>query len=183
MTMYFIALVLPSSLNEKVLHWKNFMHERYQCKVGLKSPAHITLVPPFWMEEEKETQLFNAVASLADSHNSFTIKAKNFSAFKPRTIFIDIEKTEMLGKLKENVDAFFKLNNSNKAKIEARPFHPHVTIATRDLFKKSFFEAWPVFEKEKFEAEWEADSLSVLRHNKKKWDVIYTSQFIINSKA
>jgi hypothetical protein len=45
------------------------------------------------------------------------------------------------------------------------------------------WEAWPIFEKEKFEESWEANDLSVLHHNKKNWDVVYTSQFILGSKA
>ena len=56
MQMYFVAIVLPSHLNEKLLAYKQLMLEKYNCKVALKSPAHITLVPPFWMEEEKEQQ-------------------------------------------------------------------------------------------------------------------------------
>jgi 2'-5' RNA ligase len=92
MTMYFIALVLPPDLNEMVLHWKNFMHQRYQCKVGLKSPAHITLVPPFWMEEEKEEALLQDIATIASNLYPFITQTKNISAFKPRTIFIDVEK-------------------------------------------------------------------------------------------
>jgi 2'-5' RNA ligase len=183
MTMYFIALVLPSALNEKVLHWKNFMHQRYDCNVGLKSPAHITLIPPFWMEENREAELFHDVAQLAKNSLPFIVRTKNFSAFKPRTIFIDVEKNIVLNSLKENVDDFFKPNNYCKIKVDSRPFHPHITIATRDLFKKSFYEAWPVFEKEIFEEEWMVDGLSVLRHNKKNWDVVYTSQFVIGSKA
>ena len=182
MTMYFIALVLPSALNQKVLHLKNFMHERYDCKVGLKSPAHITLIPPFWMEEDREVELFYDVGQLAKKFSPFIIQTKNFSAFKPRTIFIEVEKNIALNRLKENVDNFFKLNNSYKIKVDSRPFHPHITIATRDLFKKSFHEAWPVFEKEIFEEEWIADGLSILRHNKKNWDVVYTSQFNIDKK-
>jgi len=130
------------------------------------------------MEEEKEPALFQDVASLASGYSSFTIRTKDFSAFQPRTIFIDIEKTEWLNKLKDTVDAFFKLNSFYKIKIDSRPFHPHVTIATRDLFKKTFSEAWPIFEKETFKEEWDAGGLSVLRHNKKTWDVIYTSPFV-----
>ena len=53
MRMYFIAIVLPDELNKKVLKWKNFMHDKFGCKVGLKSPAHITFIPPFWMHEER----------------------------------------------------------------------------------------------------------------------------------
>ena len=88
-----------------------------------------------------------------------------------------------LESLKETVDMFFKEGRPYKIKIDSRPFHPHITIATRDLFKKTFYEAWPIFEKEKFEEEWLAESLSVLRHNKKNWDVIQTSQFIMHSKT
>ncbi len=183
MTMYFIALVLPPSLNEKVLHWKNFMHQRHQCKIGLKSPAHITLVPPFWMEEEQEKLLLPDVDGLAKILSPFIVRTKNFSAFKPRTIFIDIQKTKELESLKEKIDSFFKKDRPYTIKTEVRPFHPHVTIATRDLFKKNFYEAWPIFEKERFEEEWEANSLSVLRHNKKNWDVIHTSQFNMHSKT
>jgi 2'-5' RNA ligase len=175
--MYFIALVLPAYLNDKILVWKNFMQERYNCKVGLKSPAHITLIPPFWMEENKEAALFYEANSLANNFVPFIIKTKNFSAFKPRTIFIDVEKNEELNTIKAAVDDFFKLNTEYKIKIDSRPFHPHITIATRDLFKKSFYEAWPVFEKIEFMAEWKINALSILRHNKKNWDVVHTSQF------
>src|SRR5215216_1506168 len=109
MNMYFIALVLPPDLNEKVLHWKKLMQERYNCKVGLKSPAHITLVPPFWMEENKEANLLQGVNALAKNNFPFVIHTKNFSAFKPRTIFIDVLKNADLVKVKTNADEFFKL--------------------------------------------------------------------------
>lgn len=175
--MYYLAIVLPDDLNDRVAHWKNFMHLKYQCKVGLKSPAHITLIPPFWMEEAKEHLLLDSVASVAATLSPFTIRTANFSAFKPRTIFIDVANSEALNNTKVAVDNFFKQISSLPVKIDVRPFHPHITIATRDLFKKSFLEVWPKFEKEKFEAEWEADGISVVRHNKKNWDVIHTSQF------
>ena len=183
MTMYFIALVLPKSLDEKVLYWKNYMYQHYGCRVGLKSPAHITIVPPFWMQEENEKMLLADIDDLAITFSPFSIRTKNFSAFKPRTIFIDVEKTDALTGLKDTTDLFFKHNRPYKIQPDSRPFHPHITIATRDLFKKSFYEAWPIFEKERFEEEWLADSLSALRHNKKNWDVIQTSQFIMHSKT
>jgi 2'-5' RNA ligase len=175
--MYFIALVLPPSLNEKILSYKNFMLEKFSCKVGLKSPAHITLIPPFWLEEEKEEQLLSDVESLSRGISPFPIATDNFSAFKPRTIFIDVKQSKELSQAKTITDNFFKKKEDAKIKIDHRPFHPHITIATRDLHKKAFQEAWPVFENKKFEEEWVATGISVLRHNKKNWDVIQTSQF------
>ncbi len=174
--MYFIAIVLPGELNKKVLKWKNFMHENYGCKVGLKSPAHITLIPPFWMNKEKEQQLTANIDAISSSAQPFTIVTNNFSAFKPRTIYVDIVVNEELRSLKAAVDTFF-LQADYKVKTDTRPFQPHITIATRDLHKKDFHEAWPLFETKKLKAEWEANGLSVLRHNSRNWDVIYTSAF------
>ena len=62
-------------------------------------------------------------------------------------------------------------------KFDNRPFHPHITIATRDLFKKSYYEAWDYFSKKEFTASWMAEGISLMKHNKKNWDVIYTSRF------
>jgi 2'-5' RNA ligase len=175
--MYFISLVLPPHLNEKVLMYKNMMLEKYNCKVGLKSPAHITLVPPFWMEEEKEEQLINDISSLSNGLSPFHVVTNNFSAFKPRTIIIAPQPNDDLNIVKKAMDDFFKNNSFYNIKIDTRAFHPHITIATRDLYKKSFYEIWPWFAEKKFREEWIAEGISILKHNKKNWDVIYTSQF------
>ena len=177
MLMYFIAIVLPSHLNEKVWKYKQMMLEKYNCKVGLKSPAHITLVPPFWMEDEKEQQLIADIDSLSQHLYPFSISTNNFSAFKPRTIFIAVSENDQLKEVKKSTDEIFKSNSLYNIKIDSRPFHPHITIATRDLVKKSFYEIWPWFEEKKFLEEWTAEGISILKHNKKNWDVMYTSQF------
>jgi 2'-5' RNA ligase len=177
MNMYFIAIVLPNELDEKVLHWKKYMQEKYRCKVGLKSPAHITIVPPFWLEANMEEALLNDVDMVAKDLHPFLVHTNDFSAFKPRTIFIGVAKNPELDNLKRKADQHFADKEQYKIKIETRQFHPHITIATRDLFKKDFYESWPFFETQEFKEEWEANGLSVLRHNKRNWEVIYTAPF------
>lgn len=177
MKMYFIAIVLPPDLDKEVIAYKNFMLEKYDCRVGLKSPAHITIVPPFWMEEEKEPQLISDIDIISNGIGSFILATKNFSAFKPRTIFIDVQPSQQLQELKQKADDFFNLRDY-KIKKENRPFHPHITIATRDLYKRDFAEAWAIFKNKGFQSEWQANGLSLLRHNTKKWDVVHTSHFI-----
>ncbi len=176
MNMYYIAIVLPHHLNEKVLKSKQYMLEQYNCTVGLKSPAHITIIPPFWMEPEKENSLIDDIDLLSNPISAFCIQTANFSAFKPRTIFIAVKENEHLKNVKEIADAYF-IHKDYKIKEENRPFHPHITIATRDLFKKDFAEAWSYFENKEFLAQCQVEGLSLLRHNKKNWDVINTSQF------
>lgn len=177
MQMYFLAHVLPPHLNEKVIPFKNHMHEKYGCKVGLKSPAHITLVPPFWMEEELETGLRSAMDKLTMDLNPFLLSTSNFSAFPPKTIFIGLVPNPELAAAKKMTEKFFRDLAAFPMKFDDRPFHPHITIATRDLYKKDFKEAWPGFEQKVFREEWMVEDFSLLRHNKKNWEVVHTSQF------
>ena len=81
-----------------------------------------------------------------------------------------------LGDVKKVADQHFSGKEYN-IKKETRAFHPHITIATRDLHKKSFAEAWPSYQNKKFTEEWVANGLSVLKHNGTRWDVIHTSLF------
>jgi 2'-5' RNA ligase len=177
MDMYYLAVVLPTHLDEKVLGWKQFMKEQYDCKVGLKSPAHITIIPPFWMKPELEHALIQTADYISAAIPAFTIRTNNFSSFKPRTIFIAVADNIELNQLKEQAETAFSQQSAFGIKKENRPFHPHITIATRDLTKQAYFDAWPMFAEKSFIEEWMADGLSILKHNKKNWDVYHTSQF------
>lgn len=175
MDMYFVAIVLPDELNKEILQWKQYMFDNYNCKVGLKSPAHITLIPPFWMDPQNEQAFISDVDAIAGQLQPFQIHTNNFSSFKPRTIFVDVLKNEQLDALKKTTDTFFQQHNPYGLKIDTRPFHPHITIATRDLFKKDYHAVWPKFAYEEYKRVWEANALSILKHNKKTWDILHTS--------
>src|SRR5437773_11355622 len=97
--MYFIGVVAPEEINRQVLQWKNYMKEHHGCVVALRSPVHITLIPPFWMDESLEQDLENVLAEFSKQKKPFEIFLKNFSAFKPRVIYIPVEPNESLQKL------------------------------------------------------------------------------------
>jgi 2'-5' RNA ligase len=143
--MYFIALVCPEEINKQVLKWKLWMKEKYSCEAALRSPAHITIVPPFWMNPDIEDDLLLSLSKFAAGQSSFSIQLNNFSNFKPRVIFVDVVSNRSLNDLEERL--FRSLISENKYPLEKddRLFHPHVTIATRDLHKKIFYETWDHF--------------------------------------
>ena len=176
MNMYFIAIVAPEEINDQVIKWKNYFKDHFECTVALRSPAHITLIPPFWMKEDLENDLVNSIRNFSIAKNKFEIKLKDFEAFKPKVIFVDVVKNEILDRLHQSFEDFILKENKFAIKKDDRPFHPHVTLATRDLYKKAFQDAWEVFSKKKYKASWIVAGISLLRHNKKNWDVIFTSQ-------
>jgi 2'-5' RNA ligase len=176
--MYFIALVAPEEINEKVLTWKNYMKEHYGCVVALRSPAHITLIPPFWMDESLQSKLISDISEFSTGKNSIGINLKNFSAFKPRVIFLYVEPNNQLQQLHADLQTFLISKSSFPIEVDEKPFTAHLTIATRDLYKKAFHEAWEVFKEKKYTASWNVQGISLLRHDEKKWEVIFTSHFI-----
>jgi len=175
--MYFIALVLPTWINEEVLKWKLYMKEHFNCLVALRSPAHITLVPPFWMDGELEKKLEEVISQFSQGRIFFEVGLKNFAAFKPRVIYADVLPNTYLQTLHDQLREYLVSLNLFPVKKEERPFHPHVTIATRDLHKKAFYDAWEIFRKKDYEALCRIEGISLLKHDQKNWDVIFTSQF------
>lgn len=174
--MYFLALVLPTHLDEKIRSYKTWMKEKFACKVGLKSPAHITLIPPFWLEEKGEESLLQIATSIANGQVVFDVTTAGFSSFGVRTIFIAVAENEALQTLKQKTDLAVR-NTDLGIKIDTRPFHPHITIATRDLHKKDFAEAWSVLQTKEFREKFAATGISLLKHNGSRWDAVFTAPF------
>lgn len=153
------------------------MKDRFNCLVALRSPAHITLVPPFWMNDNLENKLEDAISQFSQHQVPFEINVKNFAAFKPRVIYADVLSTPHLQTLHDQLHEYLIGGNVFPIKKEDRSFHPHVTIATRDLHKKAFYEAWEIFKKENYIVSCGIKEISLLKHTQKKWDVLFTSQF------
>jgi len=51
-------------------------------------------------------------------------------------------------------------------------FHPHITIAYRDLSYSNFIEAWREYEQGNFEARFEVNDFHLLQHDGKKWNSV-----------
>ena len=181
MHQYYFAILAPDEINKEVLKWKNFFKEKFKCSIALRSPAHITLIPPFWMNQQLKNELAASLKEFCITQHGFLIQLKGFSAFPPKVIFVEVLKNEKLELLYDFFNDFIVSSRIFPSKKNKNVFHPHITLATRDLYKKDFYEAWKIFSAKKYEAEWVATGISLLRHNKISWDVICTSQFPVKS--
>lgn len=169
--LYFIAIVTPDDINRQVLEWKHYMRDHFNCQVALKSPAHITLVPPFSTKKEQEPELITLLGTI--QLQPFPVYLKNFDVFRPRVIFVHVEANDSLLQLKKKVEDTLLLTDRFHIKKEDRPFHPHITIANRDLEKADFKAAWQHFETIQYQAVFDATAISLLRHNGSLWEIAY----------
>lgn len=153
------------------------MRNRYGCTVALRSPAHITLVPPFWMDDALEPNLILDVKLFASAQSPFEITLQNFDAFKPRVIFLAVPENNSLNYLKTLLEEYLLSLHKYPVKKETRPFHPHMTIANRDLRKKDFGSAFEHFNNVSYEASFVVDSIELLMHNGTEWTTRHSWRF------
>lgn len=168
---YFIAIVLKEDLFEKAELLKRELFEEYGLQGALRSPAHITLHRPFEWKEEKENVLTETLGKFEFS-KPFTIELNNFNCFKPRVIYIDLIKNETLYQLHSQLVLFAQKNLGllNEAE-DMRGFHPHITVAFRDLKKPLFYLLWEKFKGRNFRGSLQVAEISLLKLED-KWKIL-----------
>jgi 2'-5' RNA ligase len=176
---YFIAVVPPAPVYEEAMQLKHYFKEQYNSKASLNSPPHITLHMPFKWRDDREHQLIEALEEFSSNIPSFNLQLLNFNSFPPRVIFMEAVKSEPLESLYKDLHRFCKREfNLFNAAYKDLAFHPHLTLAFRDLKKPLFMKAWEEFQSRKYSAAFMVDKISLLKHNGKIWEVIHDFQFM-----
>ncbi len=167
--LFFVALLPPREVQERVTAIKRSIAERHGCRAALKSPPHITLQPPFCWSTEALSQLEQSLQDFACDRTPIPIQLIDFGAFAPRVIYIDVLKTPELMNLQSELqaDLYDQLEIGQPAKT--RPFSPHITVAYRDLKPKMFKSLWPELRSQPFKAAFPVNRLTLLKHDGRQW--------------
>lgn len=169
---YFVAIVPPSPIYEEALQQKEYFKVKYNSKASLNSPPHITLHMPFKWVEKNEDELVEELGRFALANTALTINLNGFSSFPPRVIFINIETTPELENLQKELHRHVKRKlNLFNANYKELPFHPHLTLAFRDLKKPNYQKAWEEFVDKNYQASFVADKITLLKHSGSVWEV------------
>ena len=170
--LYFIAIIPPESLYSEALALKQHFKNQYNSQAALNSPPHITLHMPFKWKEGKEAALINRLEMFAEKQKPFEMRLNSFRAFEPRVIFIDVIKDDALTDLQKSLKRFCKIElNLFNADYKEFAYHPHVTLAFRDLKKPEFYKAWGELKEKKLEANFTVSSIALLKHDGEEWKV------------
>lgn len=171
--LYFIALIPPSPLRDEIQQLKLNVRDKFGSKHALNAPPHITLLSPFRFEEKDPERLHSMLEVFTQGFDPFKVELHDFSTFPPRVVFIDVvnssELTELQAKLEKLARSNSELFNYN---YDERPYHPHLTLAFKDLTKSDFYAVWKEFENQEFRKEFLAKQLFLLGHNGEEWKVI-----------
>ena len=169
--LFFVALIPPAAIVAEVTAIKEEMAARYDSSHALKSPPHITLHMPFKWRVDRLAQLEAGMTKAAEGRQPLEIGLRDFACFAPRVIYVDVALSDALHTLRREVVRTMrrelKLLNADYKDL---PFHPHMTVAFRDLSKVRFAEAWEDFAQRSYRADFTVDSLCLLRHTGQHWE-------------
>jgi 2'-5' RNA ligase len=171
MHLWFIALLPPPVLRERVRLLKTEMRDRYHAGHALTSPAHITLQMPFKRENDAMEGIVHGLETFAAGEIPFEVAIHGFGCFEPRVLFLNIADHRALDALNARLKKTLVHELGFSAAETGGRFHPHMTIATRDLTPEHFYEAWPVLKNRPFHAAFEVKSLFLLHHVDRKWRI------------
>lgn len=174
MNLYLIAIIPPEDIRTEIQHFKEEMRDRFGAEHALKLPAHITLLSPFKIKEEREFQLLQTLEVFASTRKPFHLRLSGFGDFAPRVLFVKVVENESVTDLQRDI-------NKNLSVIpdipEEKNFHPHVTIATRDLQEALFPAARKFLSSRDYETRFEVNEFSLMKHNGREWEIFMDFEF------
>lgn len=168
---YFISLIPPSPLKERIHELKLEFRDRFNSSHSLNAPPHITLVRPFHMEEEEEGRMNARLSEFSGPMEPFGVHLNGFSSFPAGVIYIVVEESDPLFRLQERLEEMALADETVSISRSRHSFHPHLTLASKDLSGSDFRRAREEFEQRDFDGSFTADRLSLLKHDGRRWEV------------
>lgn len=179
MTLYFLAILPPEPLLSELSLLKKEVSERFDTIHSLKSPPHITLLRPFPASEVREARLKEQLQKLAGEFHSFSLRLSGFGHFGNRVVFIQPEfHPDLLALHSKSIKLFQEeLPVKLRQEVQSNPFHPHLTLAHRDLSPEQFELCWHWLNKKEYKSDFLVTSVALFKHNGKVWEVLKGAEF------
>ncbi|MBO9999789.1 MAG: 2'-5' RNA ligase family protein [Cyanobacteria bacterium SID2] len=172
LNLYFIALLPPLEIRQDITQLKEYARDTYGSQAALKSPPHITLQPPFKLLEANIPLLKQRLTEFAGKTAPIEIELSGFAAFPPRVVFVDVVHTPGLMAVQPALTAYLKETlGIEDDRSRHRQFHPHVTIAFRDLQRHQFKKLWADVRDRSLYYPFTVFDLTLLQHDGRRWNV------------
>ncbi len=174
--LYFIALIPPDGVAGEVTGFKNDLADNFNSSRALRTMPHITLKAPFKLASREHNTLLNWFNGIRPMAESFVVELEDFGSFPNKdnpVIYVKPIMTPALERLQKSIMTAFEHAYPNiSIPYTERNFHPHMTIAFRDLTPEQYERAMDIYQHKKYSAAFRADKFYLLQHDGEQWKVI-----------
>jgi len=168
--LFFIALLPDLEIQQEVTAFKQECARIFGARHALNAPPHVTLILPFRWPVSKLEGLNQVLLDFAYDQFAFWLELDGFGCFRPRVLFVDVVSNKSLTGLQAGLQAQLSTQLGMRPR-SGHGFHPHMTIAHRDLQESIFPEAWAHFSSRAYKRLFRAEGLALLRHEDNRWKV------------
>ena len=159
---HFIGVLLPDDLARAVEECRRYMNRTYGCRSGYATPVHVALVPPFALPRDYTTEdVVEALLRGVPQDFGFIAHTENFDAFGDRTLFAAVVSSPGWNRLKNAAETTLRGAFPGCLRKDPRPFHPHITVANRDIPPGASTVALRFLNGKKFEEDFPVDNMTV----------------------
>jgi 2'-5' RNA ligase len=169
---YFIAIVPEGEIQENATQLKLMLKQEFNIKYALKSPSHVTLKMPFSWNEAKEDKLKGLLKSFFEDIEPFEISYSGFDRFGKRVIFVKIKEEPALFSLQHSLSQYCKRELKLVVELSDKAYHPHMTLAFKDIKPAQFDTYWSFIKKQRFYASESVKNVALLKRIEGSWEVM-----------
>lgn len=173
----FLAILVKGEAGDRITAHKQYAAQHFKAARALNSPPHLTLIPPFQWPAEEMATLRQHLSDFVSVQELPVIHLHHFDCFAPRVIYVAVENNPALDQLQQALETFLEQQLGVRSDRQYG-FHPHVTVAFKDLRESVFPEAWEYYSGQSYEHRFQADSIALLQHNGANWEVL--QEFLIS---
>ncbi|MDB5236560.1 MAG: 2-5 ligase family protein [Hymenobacter sp.] len=167
-SLYLLALLPPEPVFAETWALKQEVHRLTGSRNAVRLPPHITLLPPMRLGDEFEAQATAALAAFANTQRPFAVAVRGFAWFGDRTLYVHVSEKEALQAFYAALHEWCDVHLPQVPR-ENRPFHPHLTLATRDLPAAQVPELKALFAARSYAGAFEVGNFTLFRHNGQQW--------------
>ena len=166
--LFFFAIPMPEVLNDEIREITEEISRKYHTQKALSSEPHITIIPPFWYPSSKIDVLKNVITHVSKFTWEFDIQLNGYKTFPRNVLFIDVLMSEELQQCHDQTynclpqELFYKVKRYHT-------FHPHITVAFKDISDENFAEAKKEYLPSEFKRSFTFPGLALYKHNRKIW--------------
>ncbi len=175
--LYFIAIIPPNDLINHIELGKLALANKYNCKEALKQMSCLPLQIPFQQLPFREEIIIGKLRRFAHKQHPIMVKINGYGSFPEHSVFLNIKNAAPIKSLQQNLTHFLQseLNFSDQM-VGYNTYKPHIMVATKDIRTK-FRKIWNDYKSKKFEANFQASSMFLLKHNYINWEIVEEFKF------
>lgn len=132
------GIILEGEINNFMREVELLLFNKFNLQKGLCQPPHITIKPPFKVEELSPYK--NYLEELCKKIKPFEVELKDFGSFEKKVIYLAVKKNQRLQDIYETI--YLDIKNKYNPKLAREEMIFHATLAYDDLDEETFRKAY-----------------------------------------